>query len=59
VLVEAGVVVPEDGSPLDGVSGFVLAALGAQAPPLHRADALPDYLRLPDAEVSLRARTST
>jgi hypothetical protein len=58
-LEAAGVTVPGDGSPLHRLGAPALLALGRQAPPVRRTDALPDYLRLPDAEVSLRARTSS
>jgi hypothetical protein len=35
----------------------VLAQLGAQAEPAARTEVLPDYQRLPDAELTLRQRT--
>ncbi|UGS37411.1 tRNA (adenosine(37)-N6)-threonylcarbamoyltransferase complex dimerization subunit type 1 TsaB [Capillimicrobium parvum] len=59
VLEAAGVAIPGDGSPLHRLGAPALLALGARAAAVLRTDALPDYLRLPDAEVSLRARTSS
>lgn len=57
-LEAAGLTIPADGSPRHRVGAAALLELGARATPLRRADALPDYLRRPDAEISLRARTS-
>lgn len=57
ILEQAGMSIPVDGSPLHRVSATVLARLGARADPVSRAEVLPDYQRLPDAELSLRART--
>lgn len=56
VLEQAGMSIPEDGSPLHRVSATVLARLGAQADPVPRTAVLPDYQRLPDAELTLRQR---
>jgi tRNA threonylcarbamoyladenosine biosynthesis protein TsaB len=58
ILELAGMSVPEDGSPLHRVSATVLGRLGAEAEPSPRTEVLPDYLRLPDAEIALRARTT-
>lgn len=55
----AGVSVPADRSPLHRVDATVLCRLGAEAQPSERTDVLPEYLRLPDAEVALRARTES
>lgn len=55
-LEAAGVSVPADHSPLHRVDPAVLCRLGAEAEPSDRTDVLPEYLRLPDAEVALRAK---
>jgi tRNA threonylcarbamoyladenosine biosynthesis protein TsaB len=55
VLEPSGVTVPADGSPLHRVSALSIADLAAGAPPTGR-DVVPEYLRLPDAEIALRAR---
>ena len=57
VLEQAGISIPADDSPLHRVRATVLAQLGAQADAVPRTEVLPDYQRLPDAELSLRART--
>ncbi len=57
VLEQAGISIPADHSPQHRVRATVLAQLGAQADAVARTDVLPDYQRLPDAELSLRART--
>jgi tRNA threonylcarbamoyladenosine biosynthesis protein TsaB len=57
VLEPAGLSIPPDPSPLHRVRATVLAQLGAQADPVPRTAVLPDYQRLPDAELSLRAKT--
>jgi hypothetical protein len=41
------------------VSAKVLAELGVEAEPVPRTKLLPDYLRLPDAEIAVRARTQS
>ncbi len=56
ILEPAGISIPEDGSPLHRVSAAVLARLGAAAAPVPRTEVLPEYLRLPDAELAARAR---
>jgi tRNA threonylcarbamoyladenosine biosynthesis protein TsaB len=55
VLETSGAVVPADGSPLHRVSALTIAELAAGAPPEGR-DVVPEYLRLPDAEIALRKR---
>jgi len=57
ILEPVGISIPADASPLHRVSALVLAELGTQATPVPRAEVLPDYLRLPDAEITLRARS--
>jgi tRNA threonylcarbamoyladenosine biosynthesis protein TsaB len=57
ILEPIGMAVPADGSPLHRVSATVLGQLGAEAEPAARTEVLPDYLRLPDAEIARRART--
>ncbi len=57
ILEPAGIAIPADDSPLHHVSATVLAELGAQAAAVPRAEVLPDYLRLPDAEITRRARS--
>ena len=49
-LVQAGVTVPEEGSPVHRVGAEALCRLGAQAEPAPRAAVLPEYLRAPDAK---------
>jgi tRNA threonylcarbamoyladenosine biosynthesis protein TsaB len=56
ILEPIGMSIPQDGSPLHRVSAMVLARLGARARPTPRGEVLPDYLRLPDAEIARRAR---
>lgn len=55
-LEPAGVTVPEDASPLHRVGALHVCRLGRAAPPADRDAVLPSYLRLPDAELALRAR---
>ena len=55
VLEPCGATVPADGSPLHRVSALSVAELATGAPPAGR-DVIPDYLRLPDAEIALRER---
>ena len=55
VLENSGAEVPADGSPLHRVSALDVADLAAGAPPTGR-DVIPEYLRLPDAEIALRER---
>jgi tRNA threonylcarbamoyladenosine biosynthesis protein TsaB len=54
VLEPAGAAIPADGSPLHRVSALALARLGAAAPAARVEDVVPEYLRLPDAEIALR-----
>ncbi|MBX5442863.1 MAG: tRNA (adenosine(37)-N6)-threonylcarbamoyltransferase complex dimerization subunit type 1 TsaB [Solirubrobacteraceae bacterium] len=56
ILETAGMSVPVDDSPLHRVSATTLARLGARADPSPRGDVVPEYLRLPDAELALRTR---
>jgi tRNA threonylcarbamoyladenosine biosynthesis protein TsaB len=56
LLVQAGVTVPEPGSPEHRVSAVAVCRLGAEAEPVPGRELVPDYLRLPDAEEALRAR---
>jgi tRNA threonylcarbamoyladenosine biosynthesis protein TsaB len=56
VLEPSGAVVPDDGSPLHTVSALTLARLAGRAGAADRESVVPDYLRLPDAEIALRAR---
>jgi tRNA threonylcarbamoyladenosine biosynthesis protein TsaB len=57
ILEPAGIAIPADESPLHRVSATVLAELGTLAEAVPRAAVLPDYLRLPDAEITRRARS--
>ena len=56
VLEPAGAAVPADGSPLHTVDAIWLARLAERADPPGPEGVIPDYLRLPDAEIALRAR---
>jgi tRNA threonylcarbamoyladenosine biosynthesis protein TsaB len=58
VLEPTGVAIPPDRSPLHGVSAVALARLAQRGATRNAAAVVPDYLRLPDAEISLRKRTS-
>ena len=58
LLVQAGVTVPEPGSPEHRVSAVTVCRLGAKAEPAPGREVVPDYLRAPDAEEALRARQS-
>lgn len=55
-LEPAGVLVPEDGSPLHRVGAPGLARLAALAPEVVRDALLPDYVRAPDARPRPQAR---
>jgi tRNA threonylcarbamoyladenosine biosynthesis protein TsaB len=55
VLESSGAHVPADDSPLHRVSALAVARLGAEAPPA-RGEVVPQYVRLPDAELALRQR---
>ena len=50
----AGVSVPPDDSPLHLVDGATLCDLARTADPVRPATLLPEYLRLPDAEINRR-----
>jgi tRNA threonylcarbamoyladenosine biosynthesis protein TsaB len=54
-LEQTGVEVPDDESPLHGVSAGSICALAAAAMPTTGAQLLPDYRRRPDAELTLEA----
>ena len=54
-LEAAGAEVPPDDSPLHLVLATAVCELGAQATPIPWGQALPDYLRRPDAELALEA----
>ena len=56
VLEPVGMSVPADHSPLHRVDPLVLARLGAEAEPAERTSVLPEYLRLPDAEIQYLTR---
>lgn len=58
VLEPSGARIPEDASPLHRVDAPALARLGERAPEAGREGVTPDYLRLPDAEISYRQRHS-
>lgn len=53
-LEAAGVTVPPDDSPLHRVDGAVLTRLALAVDPAPPATLVPDYLRLPDAEIARR-----
>jgi tRNA threonylcarbamoyladenosine biosynthesis protein TsaB len=55
VLEPTGAEVPADGSPLHQVSALALVRLAAQAT-AGRESVVPEYLRLPDAELALRRK---
>jgi tRNA threonylcarbamoyladenosine biosynthesis protein TsaB len=57
LLVQAGVTVPDPQSPVHRVSAVTVCRLGSRAEPAPRTAVVPDYLRLPDAEEALRARS--
>ena len=59
VLEPSGARVPEDGSPLHRVSALALAGLGLEAPAAGNRSVVPEYLRLPDAEIAFRERTQS
>ncbi len=56
VLERSGALIPEDGSPLHRVSAIDHCRLAMGLPSQNRDDVRPAYLRLPDAELALRAR---
>lgn len=55
-LEEAGAHVPTDGSPLHRIDAAAHCRLAARMDPTAREEVLPTYLRLPDAELTLRRR---
>ena len=56
VLEPPGAEVPEDGSPLHLIDALVMAGLAADAPAAGPEGVVPEYVRLPDAELALRDR---
>jgi tRNA threonylcarbamoyladenosine biosynthesis protein TsaB len=56
-LQAAGAEVPDDSSPLHHVSARILCEAAAEAEEEPPGTVLPDYLRLPDAEIAYRKRT--
>lgn len=59
VLESSGARVPADGSPLHQISALALAQLAAGTPagdPSAGESVVPEYLRLPDAELALRSK---
>jgi tRNA threonylcarbamoyladenosine biosynthesis protein TsaB len=56
-LQAAGAEVPDDSSPLHRVSARALCEAAAEAVEEPAGAVLPDYLRLPDAEIAYRKRT--
>lgn len=58
VLAPSGIGVPADGDPLHRVSALALARLGARAdaPPEPGQTVTPDYVRIPDAELTRRRK---
>jgi tRNA threonylcarbamoyladenosine biosynthesis protein TsaB len=58
-LETAGVLVPEDLSPLHEVSAEAICSLGVSIPAVTADETIvPDYRRRPDAEIALAARES-
>jgi len=55
VLERSGTVIPHDSSPLHLVHAKYHCRLASGSPPVGISDVRPEYLRLPDAELSLRA----
>lgn len=56
VLEPAGAAVPDDGSPVHTVSALAVARLAERADPPADGSVIPEYLRLPDAEIAFRAK---
>jgi tRNA threonylcarbamoyladenosine biosynthesis protein TsaB len=54
-LEEAGLTVPADGDPLHRPGGAALCALAAERPAVPGGALVPEYARLPDAELTRRA----
>ena len=59
VLEAADVVVPDDDAPVHRVSALEHCRLAAGLAPQDPDEVLPDYLRIPDAELALRDRAAT
>jgi tRNA threonylcarbamoyladenosine biosynthesis protein TsaB len=57
MLQAAGAEVPDDSSPLHRISARVLCQMAAEVAEEPPGTVLPDYLRLPDAEIAYRKRT--
>jgi tRNA threonylcarbamoyladenosine biosynthesis protein TsaB len=58
-LEQAGVLVPDDSSPLHRVSAAAICELGSRmAPPASYQEVVPDYRRRPDAELALQSATA-
>jgi len=57
-LQQAGAEVPPDGSPLHRLAARHVCRLAREAPPPGREAVLPEYLRLPDAEITARRRAT-
>ena len=57
-LEDSGAQVPDDGAAVHRVSALQHCRLASGMRPQTPDDVLPDYLRVPDAELSLRARTA-
>jgi tRNA threonylcarbamoyladenosine biosynthesis protein TsaB len=57
VLEPSGAVIPSDGSPLHSVSATTMARLAQRTSDTGREGVTPEYVRLPDAEISYRQRT--
>jgi tRNA threonylcarbamoyladenosine biosynthesis protein TsaB len=55
-LEAAGTAVPDDIAPGHRVSALEHCRLAAQLPPQDPSRIVPEYLRIPDAELTLRAR---
>src|SRR5205807_1705690 len=55
VLEAAGATVPADASPVHAVRAAIHAELGAEQNPGDPRLVEPDYIRIPDAEINLRA----
>jgi tRNA threonylcarbamoyladenosine biosynthesis protein TsaB len=56
-LERAGAVVPARDDPAHRIGAAAVCGLAARAPDIGRDAVVPDYLRVPDAEITRRART--
>lgn len=56
-LERGGAVVPAPSDPAHRIGAAAVCGLAARAPDLGRDAVVPDYLRVPDAEITRRART--